>query len=81
MTNLLILSVANRKEAALKLQEILTDSGCMIKTRLGLHSSPCGQCSNSGIIILEMQGEDAELKALVDACEKIDGIKVKLVQI
>ena len=81
MTNLLILSVGNRKKSALKVQQILTESGCMVKTRLGIHSNPEGVCSDEGIIILEVVAGDSDIAGLVVKFEELDGVKAQLVKI
>ena len=44
----------NRTEEALKFQEILTEYGCNIKTRIGLHNIGEYKCINNGIILLEV---------------------------
>ena len=81
MAELLILSVAKRKETAVKVQEILTDSECMVKTRLGIHSGDAA-CQDNGIIILEMAPSSYEkIKELIQMLGDIDGVKVKQVSI
>lgn len=54
MTAIMGISLENRTEEAVKFQEILTEHGCNIRTRIGLH--PIGEyhCINSGIILLEV---------------------------
>ena len=37
MTAIIGIKVENRREEASKLQDILTEYGCVIKTRIGLH--------------------------------------------
>ena len=44
----------NRVEEAVKFQEILTECGCNIRTRIGLHNIGEYKCVNSGIILLEV---------------------------
>lgn len=79
MTNLLILSLGNRKQSAVKVQEILTESGCMVKTRLGIHSNPEGVCSDEGVIILEVIAEESALNGLVSKLGEVEGVKARLV--
>ena len=51
--------VKNRKGCSQKVQGILTEYGCSIKTRLGLHEASEDFCSASGLIILELvRGSD-----------------------
>ena len=48
------IAVANRREDAQKLQDILTAYGCMIKTRIGLHDMGEYKCLNYGIVLIEV---------------------------
>lgn len=48
------ISIDNRLEEAIKLQEILSKYGCLIKTRLGLHDMGDYKCSSCGIVIIEV---------------------------
>lgn len=54
MTAIIGIELGNRTEDAVKFQEILTEHGCHIKTRIGLH--PIGEytCINRGIVLLEV---------------------------
>lgn len=44
----------NRVETATKVQDVLTNYGCHIRVRLGLHDAQIDKCTNSGIILLQM---------------------------
>ena len=54
MTAIIGISVSNRKEEAAKLQDILTEYGCVIKTRIGLHDMGEYKCLNYGIVLIEV---------------------------
>lgn len=54
MTAILGILLENRIENAIKFQEILTECGCDIRTRIGLHPIGEYKCVNSGIILLEV---------------------------
>ena len=54
MTTIIGISLENRIEESLKFQKILTEYGCDIRTRIGLHSIGEYNCINSGIILLEV---------------------------
>ncbi len=49
----------NRKEEAEEFQKIITEFGCGIKTRIGLHDTFQDKCVNSGIVILEITDDSA----------------------
>lgn len=52
----------NRVEDAPRFQELITQYGCIIKTRLGLHEVE--NCSRKGLIILQLCGDDEEVNKL-----------------
>lgn len=64
--------VDNRGETAVKVQQILTAWGCLIKTRLGLHDGVLDQCTTTGLIILEVVGD---LDQIEEFCRKLNLIK------
>jgi metal-responsive CopG/Arc/MetJ family transcriptional regulator len=78
--NIMSLLVNNRVENVSKMQEVLTESGCIIRTRLGIHDAG-DVCSNDGLIILQLVGEKEEIKALEDALNALEGIKAKNMEI
>ncbi len=60
-----------------EMQRVLTESGCIIKTRLGIHDAGEDFCSNEGLIILHLVGSDYEIASLEQDLNKIPGIKAK----
>ena len=66
--------VAQRTKHTAKVQKILSDYGCSIRTRLGLHEAGAGFCSPNGLILLEVVGQAAELAA---ALAQVPGVAVK----
>lgn len=81
--NVMTLLVNNREDNAPKLQEELTSSGCIIKTRLGLpgFNGVENICSNEGLIILELVGDDKQIYDLEASLNKINGISAKNIQL
>lgn len=69
--------VDHRSETAVNVQKILTGWGCMIKTRLGIHDGVLNNCSQTGLIILEMVGEDEKLDEFVRKVNLIKGAHAK----
>ncbi len=62
MTTIIGVSLENRLETSLEFQRIVSEYGCGIKTRIGLHQSKGEVCLNRGIILLEVVGEIDALK-------------------
>ncbi len=75
---ILVILIDKRKEAAVTAQKILTEWGCLIKTRLGLHDGVLDKCSNSGLIICEMVGEKEKIKEMTRKLNLLDGVTAKL---
>jgi hypothetical protein len=69
--------VTNRVENIPGVQEILTEYGCNIKTRLGLHDVTESHCSSAGLLILETYGNEAEIVKMEAKLKKTKGLTVK----
>lgn len=54
MSAIIGISIDNRTNDSIKLQEILTKYGCLIKTRIGLHDMGEYKCLNYGIVLIEV---------------------------
>lgn len=67
----------NRLEAAVRFQEILTENGCKIKARLGLHEAGEGTCADDGLILLQVCGSPEEVERLVTEFGTIEGVSAK----
>lgn len=72
--------IKKRNEEAVEVQSILTEYGCYIQTRLGLHETYEG-CSNTGIILLQLRCDDETAKNLNSKLESIDGVTVSLMDL
>ncbi|WDV47307.1 hypothetical protein PV797_06270 [Clostridiaceae bacterium M8S5] len=71
------IKVEDRNENVPKVQSILTDHGCMINTRLGIHEAQ-NQCSPKGLILLEIIGEDEDrIEELQTTLSEVEGVKVQ----
>jgi hypothetical protein len=79
--NVLLILVGNRKEASVNVQKTLTGWGCLIKTRLGLHSGVLDDCSDSGLIFLELAGDNEKLEELTRKLNLIKSVKAELVNL
>ncbi|HOB21932.1 MAG: hypothetical protein GX766_08090 [Firmicutes bacterium] len=77
----MVIALGNRIENATQLQSILTKYGCQIKARLGLHEGTGDQCTNYGIIFLQLAGKEDDFKALEEEINKLPQAKARLVQI
>lgn len=78
---LLLVLVNTRKESAPTVQKILTDWGCIIKTRLGIHDGVLSDCTNTGLLVLELVGEREKQEELARKLDILPGVSAKLVDL
>jgi len=70
------IEINDREEDALKVQSLLTEYGCCIKMRLGMHDAGAG-CATSGLIILEFFTDfDKMISELEAKLGEIESVKV-----
>ncbi len=78
MRTIMGIEIGHREDEALSVQKLLTEHGCSIKTRLGLHEAAANQCSSTGLIILEFApGQESAVKSLEAELAKLPGIKAR----
>jgi hypothetical protein len=58
-------------------QNLLTEYGCSIRTRLGLHDAESGFCSPNGLLVLEMTDDEARATQLMGKLNALEGVEVK----
>jgi len=75
--DIVALIVGHRSETSVNVQKILSGWGCMIKTRLGLHEGVLDQCSQTGLILLEMVGENDKIEEFVRKLNLIKDVQAK----
>ena len=69
--------LSNRVNNAHEVQKVLTNFGCHIKTRLGLHPVSEEKCASFGLILLEIVGDQAEIQKFEAELKTIHGVEVK----
>ncbi len=69
--------VDDRIKRASDVQQLLTDYGCNIKTRIGLHEVTGQFCAGFGLILLEMIGDPGKIKELTQKLDAIEGVSVQ----
>jgi ACT domain-containing protein len=69
--------ITDRVKHAGSVQKVLTDYGVHIKTRLGLHDVDGEASSSSGIILLELVGDEAKCSSIIKKLTAIRGVEAK----
>ncbi len=78
----LLILVRHRQEIAEKVQKILTGWGCFIKTRLGIHDGVLENCSDSGLIFLELTGDNTEKhEEITRKLNLVKGVDARLISL
>lgn len=77
----LLILIGKRKDSAVEVQKLLTAWGCLIKTRLGIHDGILENCSDEGLVILELYGSKEQKEELARKTELIQGVSSKLVDL
>lgn len=76
MTTIIGIKISNRLQSAIAVQEVLTQFGCIIKTRIGLHEEINGQCSPKGLILLEIINDEKAIDIANKLCD-IEEIEIQ----
>lgn len=79
--DILLILIDKRQQQAEKVQKILTGWGCLVKTRLGLHTGVLDECTDSGLIFVELVGDQDKHAELVRKLDMLSGVSAKLVEL
>lgn len=79
MTNYKIIGIAikDRIKEAGKTQEVLSQYGCLIRSRLGFHEVSEYTCSRVGFIILQVIDDNKQLPNFMKDLNEVLGIEVQ----
>jgi hypothetical protein len=69
--------ITDRVHHVRSVQDMLTEYGCSIRTRLGLHEADKGFCSSNGLIVLEMTDDITVAQELANKLIAIEGVEVQ----
>ncbi len=75
--NIMTVLINHRKDSAKPVQELLTKYGCNIKVRIGLHEAET-VCAEDGLLVLQLVGDQKEIKELLEKLNKLNGVQAKL---
>lgn len=76
MTTIMGVRLGNRNGTATEFQQVLTDFGCIIKTRIGLHEATNNVCAPHGLIILEVV-DDSQMEEFKNALSRIPDTQIQ----
>lgn len=73
----MVVLISHRHDAAAKVQAVLTGWGCMIKTRLGIHEGVQEDCSENGLLFLDLVGDRDKLGELERKLNVLPGVSAR----
>ena len=79
MTKRIVLGiqVTDRVKEIPDVQKILTEYGCNIRTRLGLHEVSKKVCSTVGLLLLDTFGDETDVLMMEKKLKKVKGLIVR----
>ncbi len=75
--NIMTVLVNHRRDSAKDVQSLLTEYGCNIKVRLGLHEA-VDVCAEDGLLVLQLVGDSKKIDSLLEKLNELDGVQAKL---
>ena len=75
MNKIVAVQINNRRQNSTKVQEVLTNNGCVISGRIGLHEAK-NVCSSEGLIVLILNGKKEEITKLITELENINEVTI-----
>ena len=79
--SIIIILIGNRKDSAVQVQKIMTAWGCQIKTRLGIHDGVLDNCSDEGLIFLELVGKPEDHAEFARKLNLVKHVKAQLINL
>ena len=78
----MMVRINDRDHTAVHVQEILTEYGCCVRMRLGLHDEGTNNvCMPSGVLILQLCTEKAKAKELETKLNAVENVSAQLVDL
>lgn len=76
----ILIKIDHRSSEAAIVQNILTEYGCNIKVRLGLHEVSHEFCANDGLVVLEVEGDKRKLNTIVKKLNAVEYVEAQLIE-
>ena len=81
MKRIMLILLDQRRKNAVQVQKILSEWGCLIRTRFGIHEGVLENCSEEGLIILELVGDKEKHEKMAERLNALPNVVAKLVEI
>jgi len=77
----MVVLISHRNDTAAKVQAVLTGWGCMIKTRLGIHEGVQENCTENGLLFLDLAGDRDKLSELERKLNVLPGVSAQKMEL
>ena len=77
---ILAVHITDRLKDAVSVQQVFTEFGCNIKTRVGLHDVAGDVCAPGGVVILELVGPATITGEVAGRLDAIAGVEVQKIE-
>jgi len=77
----MVVLISHRNDAAARVQAVLTGWGCHIKTRLGIHEGVQGNCTENGLLFLDLVGNEEKLIELERKLNVLKGVSAQMIKL
>ena len=81
MKTILLIFISNRKDTAIKVQQVITAWAYIIKTRLGIHDGVKNNNPDEALLVLELYGKEKDKRELAKKISLIEGVSSQLVEL
>ena len=75
------LRVDHRTGNAVALQSALTEFGCNIRLRVGLDETDEAYCSDDGVILLQVCGNEETVREMLSAFNGLEGVNAQMMNL
>ena len=79
--NIMGIVIEDRKNFANEVQDVLTEFGSIIDTRIGLHTGLEKSLNNEGFIILNLTDDDKKISEFENRLKNIKSVRVKNIKV
>lgn len=77
---IVLVKIDHRSQEAEQVQKVLTEYGCNIKVRLGLHEASKEFCATDGLIILHVEGKSEELTLMLTQLNNLAYVAAQMLE-
>lgn len=78
---IVLIKIDHRIQEAGLVQNVLTEYGCNIKVRLGLHEASNEFCAQDGMVVLHVDGKADELDMMLKSLNDIEYVQAKMLEL